>query len=1044
MLYMKKCTLILFLPIWVLVLVNCKQTKEDPYGTRYNVTYSQLEEGFANPPGSSRIRSYWWWLNSGVTRECITKDLEAMKENGYGGAIIFDAGSSNYSVARKTEAGPAFLSREWLDLYAHAVREADRLGLELSINVQSGWNPGGPSVKPEHALKKITWSDTTLAGPAKVDLKLPMPPDKITYTDYKVLAVRKLEDSITQATQIRDIGIKTLEQRIGWSGIYPLHRLREDDEDPGLAIGSNDYHDITEHFSDGMLRWDVPEGEWSILRFGMTNTGVKVSTGSDGWDGLSLDHLSREALLQFDQDVITPLIREAQAAGSSLQFIHTDSWEMGVANWTDQFPDQFRQRWGYDITPYLPVLTNRIVGSREISNRFLHDFRRTVADLVAEEFYKTFSEIARREGIYTHPESGGPHSAPIDAVRTMSFNDVPMGEFWVRSNTHRVQDAQRLAVKQSASVAHIYGRQIVAAEGPTSIGPHWERPPKDCKNVIDRIFCSGVNRIVWHTYTASPDEYGRPGNEYFAGTHLNRHVTWWKEAGSFISYMNRASFMLSQGLFAADALYYYGDDTPNFVFLREEVTDLAPGYDWDKCSYDVIMDRVKIKNGRIVLPDGMSYALLVLPDHEAIRAELLEKLEDLVKRGMVLVGPRPIRASGLKDHPHSDSLVNSIAARMWGNADGTAVFENRLGKGRVIYGKTPAMVLKEMGIGPDFAYESTYPDTHLDYIHRHTATEDIYFVVNRLARHGINDTQYRYLTGLPDRYEQVTARFRVTGKVPEFWDPMTGTISPVPAYRQENGYTLVPVHLAPEGSVFVVFREKKAEKHIVRIEKDGSPVWPELNLPAGKLPAFALNRSAGAISATVTQEGIYTLQWSDGNVSSFSALEPLVQKTIGPLWKITFSEPWGPGETVETDTLFSWSDYDDERLKFYSGAAEYSTSFQVTGEELTGRRILIDLGNVQEIASLKINGKEAGVSWIAPFVHDVTGLVQEGNNQITVKVVNSWVNRLVGDGGKAPEERFTQTNVMKFEGPGRLDYLRKSGLLSEVRLLMWKQLEITL
>jgi hypothetical protein len=197
------------------------------------------------------------------------------------------------------------------------------------------------------------------------------------------------------------------------------------------------------------------------------------------------------------------------------------------------------------------------------------------------------------------------------------------------------------------------------------------------------------------------------------------------------------------------------------------------------------------------------------------------------------------------------------------------------------------------------------------------------------------------------------------------------------------------------------------------------------------------------MSAAVTQSGVYALQWSDGNVSSFTASEPLIQRTIGCQWKIRFSESWGPQEVLETDTLISWSDYDDERVKFYSGAAGYTGSFQVSAEELAGRKILIDLGNVQEIASLKINGKDAGISWIAPFMHDVTGLVHEGDNMISIAVVNSWVNRLVGDGGKAPEERFTQTNVMKFEGPDRYEYLRKSGLLSGVKLLMWKQMEIT-
>jgi hypothetical protein len=198
---------------------------------------------------------------------------------------------------------------------------------------------------------------------------------------------------------------------------------------------------------------------------------------------------------------------------------------MGVANWTRGFMEKFKELRGYDMSGYMPVLTNKIVGNRDISNRFLHDFRRTVSDLIADEFYRTFTDIAHENGIYTHPESGGPHSAPIDAIKTMGYNDVPMGEFWVRSNTHRVSDAQRLCVKQSASVAHLYGKQFVAAEGPTSIGPQWERPPKDCKNVIDRIFCSGINRIVWHTFTASDDKYGEPGNEYFAfNVHRNTVV----------------------------------------------------------------------------------------------------------------------------------------------------------------------------------------------------------------------------------------------------------------------------------------------------------------------------------------------------------------------------------------------------------------------------------------------------------------------------------------------------------------------------------------
>ena len=381
-----------------------------------------------------------------------------MKANGYGGAIIFDAGSSSYAVASKTDPGPPFLSEEWLELFRFAVSEADRLGLVLSINVQSGWNPGGPSVTPAHAMKKITWSDTTLAGPAKVTLELPTPPHKLLYNDLLVQAVRKLPVMEGDSAGIRDLRIKTLETRIGWSGIYPLNKLRSDFPGPGNGLRPEDVLDITPFMEEGVLTWDIPEGEWTLIRYGMTCTGVKVSTSSDGWDGLSMDHLNREALLQYDRDVISKLMETAKSAGNSLQFIHTDSWEMGVANWTDDYLEEFRSRRGYDPVPYLPVLTGRIVGARDLSNRFLRDFRLTVADLVAEDFYATFTQLAHDYGVYTHPESGGPHSAPIDAVRTMGNNDVPMGEFWVRSNTHRVADDQRLVAVLAGVGVGLRGR----------------------------------------------------------------------------------------------------------------------------------------------------------------------------------------------------------------------------------------------------------------------------------------------------------------------------------------------------------------------------------------------------------------------------------------------------------------------------------------------------------------------------------------------------------------------------------------------------------
>ena len=1022
--------------ILILCIAVCFACKQTGIYDGFRKEVSNDPEGdFLNPPSYSGIRAFWWWLNSNVTEDCITKDLEAMKANGYGGAIIFDAGSSNYTVARKTDPGPPFLSDKWIELYQHAVREADRLGLELTINVQSGWNPGGPSVTPEHAMKRITWSEMDLSGPGKINVTLPDPPSKLFYRDIMVQAVKRIPGG-NDTAGIKNHGIKILQDRIGWSGIYPLYKLREDfEEKPANALKSGDIIDLTGHFRDGKLIWDAPPGDWTVIRYGMTCTGVKVSTASDGWDGLSMDHLSKNALLQYNDDVIMKLINSAKEAGNSLKFIHTDSWEMGVANWTEGFPGKFRELRGYDMSDYMPVLTNRIVGNRDISNRFLHDFRRTVSDLIADDFYKTFTEIAHKNDLYTHPESGGPHSAPIDAIKTMGYNDVPMGEFWVRSNTHRVSDAQRLCVKQSASVAHIYGKQFVAAEGPTSIGPHWERPPGDCKNVIDRIFCSGVNRIVWHTFTASPDKYGEPGNEYFAGTHLNRHVTWWKEARSFISYMNRCSFLLSQGKFVADALYYYGDDTPNFIFLKDEVTDLGSGYDWDKCSIDVLLERVRIENGRIVLPDGMSYSILVLPDEKAINPDLLRKLEKFVRQGLVLVGTKPEKATGLRNYPSSDDEVKKISDRIWGDVKANPIGEKKSGKGKVIWGVSPGEALKSLGIGPDFSFSSAFDSACLEYIHRSAKDTEIYFVVNRLARHGIYDTRYRYLTGLPDRYEEVVCKFRVTGKVPELWDPMTGKIKHPAIWKDDGYYTYVPLHLNPEGSVFVIFPDQPQRKHINRIVKDEHEIFPHPEIKGSKYPVVDCFYTEENEVAGFFQAGNYTIGWSDGSEESFTSEGSYNERGVYNPFSLKFINPWGPSDPVIIDKFISWTGFKDERIKYYSGTGEYSATFTSNKINPADEKVLIDLGNVKEIAEVYINNQSAGVCWIAPFVTEITGLLKEGENLLTVRIVNSWVNRLIGDSYLPVEKRSARTNVLKFEGKDKEQYLRVSGLIDSIKII---------
>ena len=782
------------------------------------------------------------------------------------------------------------------------------------------------------------------------------------------------------------------------------------------------------------MEWNAPEGKWIIIRYGYTCTGARTSTNSDGWEGLSVDHLNPEAFDLFSKTVIIPLIEAAQSVGNSVKYLQTDSWEMSIVSWTNHFPEEFKRFRGYDIQKYMPVFTGRIVENRDETDRFLHDFRKTIGDCVAEYHYRLFYNLAHKYGLGIHPESGGPHSAPVDALRVMGISDFPQGEFWAVANTHRIKDDERLSVKQSACVAHTNGKRFVAAEGPTSIGPQWERSPKDLKGNIDRVFCSGVNRIVWHTFTSSPKEFGLPGNEYFAGTHLNPNVTWWKQAKDFISYLDRCSFMLQQGLFVADVLYYYGDDVPNFVFLKEDYPELDFGYDWDKCSKEIILNRVSFDGEKIVLPDGMSYRVLVLAPEKSIDLDVLRKIELLVNAGMTVISPRPEKPTGLTGFPESDNELKAITDRLWGKTDGKSLTENRVGKGRVIWGQNINKVLDGMNVKPDFGFKSNGAKTSLDYIHRKTSKQDLYFISNRFARKGIDDFEFRYLTDLPDRYEQVECAFRVSGKVPQLWDPKTGELTEILCYREEKGHTVIPIHLEPEGSVFVVFNDAPAEKHIIAIQKDKKPYFPDNQFETKETPYIDIIKNDGKKSVSVFIPGEYDLTWSDGKHELVSVDKPAAEKELSGKWLIYFDPKWGGPAKTETDELRSWTKFSDPGIKYYSGTARYEKAFTLTSTEIKGKRLFLNLGNVQEMASVKINGHQLQVIWSAPFKFDITSFVKEGTNQLEVEVVNMWPNRLIGDARLPVAERLTKTNINKFDAPDGEKYLRESGLLGPVRI----------
>ena len=1059
-----------------------------------------LAMDFVVPPDSAKPRVYWWWLNSRVSKEGITRDLEQYRAKGIGGVLLFDAGMP----AGPMPSGPKFMSPEWLEMVKHALLEADRLGIEVSINLCSGWDAGGPWITPDLAAKRFVQSELRLTGPRKFEGKLPQPPsDAAYYRDVAVQAVREksgdrplplpslsassamyptdnavdgneqtfwvsegrepgeaptkqkpewlrfefiepvtvttlhliprtpfgprrievqvfngertfttvkafslgtetsfalplppttswvfrilITDShATQNTQVREawwddrkpdgrallLALKTgRDSAPSWS---PNGSIRELVEAPlpklelapgDTPIGLDSIVDLTARLQpDGQLDWDVPEGHWTILRTGCTITGRRVSCASPGGEGFEMDWFSTAAMDRHFKSMADVLCQNAgPLAGKSLKYFHDDSWEVGLPNWTDGFLDEFKRFRGYDARPYLPVLADRIVASVEISDRFLHDFRKTVADCLAENHYGRLAELAHAKGLRIHCEAGGPcypKVPPMDALKNLGRCDIPMGEFW--QSDHWKEDGQNHAAKEIACAAHIYGRTYAAAEAFTKIGPHYQESPADLKPTADIALCEGINRFVLHTSTCSRPDDGEPGYEYFAGTHFNRNVTWWEQSGAFLAYVARCQHLLQQGLFVADVLYYNGDGAPNFVEVKHIDPSLGFGYDYDVCNFEVLLTRASVKNGRIVLPDGMSYCLLVLPERQTMPVEVLRKIRELVEAGATVVGPKPLADPGLKDYPRCDEEIAKLAAQVWGNCDGQSVTEHRFGQGRIVWGRKLREVLHADGVKPDF--EHSTKDAFIDFIHRTDGEAEIYFVANR-----------------NDRWERVDCTFRVGGKLPELWDPIQGTVRDGAAYRTAEGRTTLPLEFAPHGSIFVVFRKPTA-----------------------------LAQAEGR------------------NFLEFKSQEEI----MGP-WTVEFDPKWGGPNSVVFEKLEDWSKRAEDGIKFFSGTATYRKHFDLPDPLQKGsRRIYLDLGNVKNLAEVRLNGASLGVVWTTPFRLDITQAVKLQDNQLEISVTNLWWNRLVGDAGLPEDKRVARTHI-------RLDKtapLLESGLLGPVRL----------
>jgi hypothetical protein len=1066
------------IPVLILIISACSSTNK-------NIAFTKVESGFIVPPDSIQTSVYWYWISDNISKQGVINDLKAMKAVGINRAFIGNIGLTGEVPYGKVK----LFSDEWWDITHTALKTASELGIEIGMFNSPGWSQsGGPWVKPEQAMRYLASSETVFKGPAKISQKLNKPEG--SFQDVKLLAfkapkgygssIADLKPVITSDPAIKsianildknqkteallpggkpsvitiaaqesytarsltiypskknmsmDVKIEALDNgnyreikqfkvdrsnnalNVGFAQFAPVivsfdavtskaFRLtftntsqdasiaeleissvpkverfiektlakmhptplpywheyqwvqQKEVADKSLLVDEGSIKDISSNLSaDGTLTWDVPEGEWIVMRTGMAPTGVQNSPASPEGTGLEVDKMNHEHVIKHFDAFMGEIQRRIPAEDRKTWKVAVqDSYEMGGQNWTDDFIAKFKKRYGYDPMPLIPVMYGHVVGSQDKSDRFLWDLRRFVADNVAYEYVGGLRDVSHKHGLTIWLENYGHWGFPGEFLQYGGQSDEVGGEFWSEGELGNIEN------RAASSAAHIYGKTKVSAESFTAAGNTFGRYPAMMKQRGDRFFTEGINNTLLHVYIQQPYEDRKPGVNAWFGNEFNRFNTWFYDMDMFIHYLKRSNFMLQQGKYVADVAYFIGEDAPKMTGIQDP--KLPEGYSFDYINAEVIINRLTVKDGKFVLPDGMSYRVLVLPALETMRPELLEKIASLVKAGGVILGPKPKRSPSLENYSTADDNVKKLANEVWGKIDGQGIKTNEYGKGLVMDGLDLQQALDKIGVIPDF---KTVGNDLALYIHRKTNDGEIYFVSNQ-----------------SDKPISINPAFRVTGKAPELWNAITGKMRDLPEYSSTPNTTSVPLKLDAFESAFIIFRKDQS---------GNATAEKKVNFP-----------------------------------------EPIDVIKLTDPWTVKFDkEGRGPEEPVVFKTLIDWSKHTDTRIAHYSGSALYNTSFEIK-KPAAGQRIYLNLGAVTALAKVKVNGKDVGGVWTPPYKVDITEAVLAGENKLEVKVVNTWVNRLIGD-LKLPEDQrktWSYINPYKADSP-----LHPSGLTGPVSI----------
>ncbi|MCP4196001.1 MAG: hypothetical protein GY762_02530, partial [Proteobacteria bacterium] len=951
-----------------------------------------LHAHFVNPPGAYRSTVLWEWCNGWLNKEGATAELEAMARVGLGGAKVFNVGGPEGPVR--------FASPEWYEIFAHSLREATRLGLQLSLNMTEGFCAiGGPWITPEKSMQYVVWSETEVTGPGPVSITVEKPDDgpiktgtlKLDdvgyYKDIKVFAVPQVA-----ADQIKSLGIKKGMREHRDKNEEVLKKTPPDSVSVADSIPPDKVIDLTDMMEEtGKLNWKAPAGKWTILRMGSASTGACTRPGSEKTRGLEADKFSREAVkLHFDS-LCKPLLEmDGVKPGENLTYFAVDSWEADGQNWSPVLAAEFEKRRGYSLYPFLPVLTGRIVESVEVSERFLYDFRRTIADCVHDNFFGYLVELCAE---YNMSFGSEPFSrAAFDGMEIVEAIGRPTATFWNRGSHFRAYNESKWA----ASAAHVVGGKKVTSEAfPAGRwDAAWVHYPWTYKWLADYAYAAGLNHLSFHCSPFQPwDDKAvhKPGMVFkYWGSQYSRHNTWWEQGRDWHNYQTRCQFMLQQGVFQGEALLM----TPEVVPGLEGSTrsSLPLGYDFDLVSAKLVRDQLFVEDGMICAPSGMKYHLLALQKMDEISVPLLKKIQKLVVDGAhVVVSGKPKTSLGLKNYPASKKEVNDIVAEVWQKLDGEKETEVSYGKGKLYWRTTPREVLEKLGVKPDVIVEaegeteeqSSYRgQLPITYIHRYTPEVDYYFVAS---------SSEKTASGL--------LSFRITGKQPEFWYPDSGRIEKCTVYEEKDGRTIIPMVFDPAGACFVVFRDKAKAASVTQVSLNGTVALStakRINPLADTKQFF----KAGGTLKIETADG-KSIETKIGSEKS---------RSLDSDWMVSFAGVGAP-EARKFDRLMPWNESPDELLRYFSGTGIYRKTIDI--EMKAGEEVWLDLGSVEVIATVLVNGKEVEIEWKPPFLTEITDALKSGKNELEIRVSNLWGNRFIGDEQYPDDVGFPSDGILR-------------------------------